>query len=42
MSCEEKGMNMLLEGYRVLDWTIWQQGLVVSVMLRTRGLSCLR
>lgn len=25
-------MGMLVEGYRVLDWTVWQQGPVASVM----------
>jgi crotonobetainyl-CoA:carnitine CoA-transferase CaiB-like acyl-CoA transferase len=30
-------MGMLLEGYRVLDWTVWQQGPAASVMLRDLG-----
>lgn len=30
-------MAMLLEGYRVLDWTVWQQGPVASVMLGDLG-----
>jgi crotonobetainyl-CoA:carnitine CoA-transferase CaiB-like acyl-CoA transferase len=30
-------MKMPLEGYRVLDWTIWQQGPVASVMLGDLG-----
>jgi CoA:oxalate CoA-transferase len=30
-------MKMPLEGYRVLDWTIWQQGPISSVMLGDLG-----
>lgn len=30
-------MSMLLEGYRVLDWTVWQQGPVATVMLGDLG-----
>src|SRR5262245_40954725 len=31
------GMTMPLEGIRVIDWTIWQQGPVASVMLGDLG-----
>ena len=30
-------MTMPLEGYRVIDWTIWQQGPVCSAMLGDMG-----
>jgi crotonobetainyl-CoA:carnitine CoA-transferase CaiB-like acyl-CoA transferase len=30
-------MSMRLEGYRVLDWTVWQQGATASVMLGNLG-----
>src|SRR6267142_3366132 len=34
---EEKPMPMPLEGLRVIDWTIWQQGPVASAMLGDLG-----
>jgi len=30
-------MSLPLEGYRVLDWTVWQQGPVASMMLGDLG-----
>src|SRR5262249_56796285 len=34
---EVRRMTMPLDGIRVLDWTIWQQGPVASVMLGDLG-----
>ena len=34
---EEFPMTMPLEGLRVVDWTIWQQGPACSAMLGDRG-----
>src|SRR6188768_2766261 len=36
-ACEERVMTMPLDGIRVIDWTIWQQGPVASVMLGDLG-----
>src|SRR6185369_16384615 len=36
-ACDSKPMTMPLDGIRVIDWTIWQQGPVCSVMLGDLG-----
>src|SRR5262249_41424525 len=35
--CEGPRMTMPLDGIRVIDWTIWQQGPVASAMLADLG-----